>query len=248
MPKGGQLTMDTALVNLDEPSAKEIPDARAGSFVCFSITDTGLGIGADLLPHIFEPFYNTIGLGSGLGLSVIHGIVHQHHGWINVFSREGHGSTFRVYLPALPADTPQASSYTAPVAGSAALGRGERILLVDDEKALRTRAQELLRSSGYEVLAAGSAEEALALFKQENGRFDVLFSDIVLPGENGISLAEQLRRRDSRLLILLVSGYSDHRTRWPAIQEQQFGFLQKPYLAADLLGQLRQELDKRQTS
>jgi len=235
MPNGGHLFISTVRIALDESVAETIPEARVGSFVCLTVADTGVGMSREVLTHIFEPFYSTKGpgKGTGLGLSVVYGIVRQHQGWINAYSREGEGTTFKIYLPAVAGSVAQ--SGLAPVRPAPPKGRGERILLVEDEAVVRNLALRLLSSAGYQVHTASSAAEGVSVFEKEDGRFDLLFSDVVLPGQNGIALADQLCARSPGLAVLLCSGYTDERSRSHTIAEKNIRLLQKPYPAHELL-------------
>lgn len=246
MPSGGRLSISTDVVLLDEQDASVIVDARSGRFAYLAVTDTGVGMSKEVMARIFEPFFSTKGLGkgTGLGLSVIYGIVQQHQGWINVYSQEGQGTTFKLYLPTCAAAVGDSSALAAKPAAPPR-GRGERILLVEDAPDVRNLAVRVLRAAGYEVFIAGKAVEAYIRFKQEGGRFDLLFSDVVLPDQSGIEIAEYLQGQKPDLPVLLCSGYTDERARWTAIEQQRFHFLQKPYPAAELLRIVRAILDGR---
>ena len=245
MPEGGRLTISTTNITLDQPDSSVIPDAYPGKFICLAVSDSGKGMSKDAITHLFEPFFSTRGLGrgTGLGLAVIYGTAKQHNGWINVYSEEGHGSTFKLYLPVHA----QADAAPAP-AGTEMLkhfpkGNGKRILMVEDDLAVLNLGSSLLRNAGYEVCAAATAADALAAFETEPGRFDLLFSDVVLPDQNGIALADTVRSRKPDIPVLLCSGYTDERSRWSSIQEKGFLFLQKPYPIALLLDTVHTILD-----
>jgi CheY-like chemotaxis protein len=244
MPHGGRLSIRTDTVVFDEQDMSVMADARPGCFIYLAVTDTGAGMSREELAHVFEPFYNLpdSGKGTGLGLSVVYGIAQQHQGWIHVYSQQGKGTTFKLYLPACP--TELGGTDLLPVApATPPAGRGERILLVEDELAIRQWATRVLRGAGYEVLTADSAAGALTLFRQEEGRFALLFSDIVLPDQSGLEIAEQVRQQQPGLPVLLCSGYTDEHDRWSAIEQQRFHFLQKPYPCAQLLRRIRAILD-----
>ncbi|MBN2564857.1 MAG: response regulator, partial [Candidatus Eisenbacteria bacterium] len=238
MPEGGKLTVATRNVTLDSMACATIQDAKPGRFVCLSIEDTGSGIERGVIDQIFEPFFSTKGptKGTGLGLAVVYGIVRQHGGWINVYSEPGQGTAFKVYLPSITAGASkdEATLETEPV--QRARGAGQRILLVEDEEAVRELATRALSESGYVVFEAGAAEEALELFRREDGRFDLVFSDVVLPDKSGIRLIEDLLDIRPDLQVLVSSGYTDQKSQWPVIQKKGYRFLQKPYSLVDLLG------------
>jgi len=238
MPEGGKLTVTTRHVVLDSKACATIHDARPGSFVCLSIEDTGSGIERDILDQIFEPFFSTKGptKGTGLGLAVVYGIIRQHGGWINVFSEPNQGTAFKVYLPSIQDTRSASEESTTTDESNVARGAGQRILLVEDEEAVRELASRALKENGYVVFEAGAYEEALELFEREGGNFDLVFSDVVLPDKSGIRLIDDLLSRRPDLQILVSSGYTDQKSQWPVIQEKGFRFLQKPYSLVDLLG------------
>ncbi len=244
MPEGGKLTIKTENVCLDEDYCKDIPESRSGKFVCLSIEDTGVGMDKEIIRHIFEPFFSTkeAGRGTGLGLSAVYGIAKQHEGWINVYSEPGQGSTFKVYLPAVSARPKDEAKET--ISLQQFQGRGERILLVEDEKGVREFAMDMLSGNGYVVFEAASAEEALNIFEREKGNFKLVFSDIVLPGKNGFQLVNELLSQKPKLLVLLSSGYADQKVRWSMIRERGFRFLEKPYSLPDLLRAIREVMEQ----
>ena len=247
MPGGGRLTIRTTTVTLEEQDVAAMPEARPGVFVCLSVSDTGTGMDAETMSHLFEPFFTTKdkGKGSGLGLAVIYGILKQNNGWINVYSRIGQGSTFNLYFPACAGT--QALPGERTVAGeprpASPRGNDECVLLIEDDPAVRKLAATALQGHGYLVLQGESAKEALSLFDLHRDRIDLLFSDVVLPGENGIDLAEHLLAIKPDLPVLLTSGYADERARWSMIQAKGYHFLQKPYPIATLLGAVRNLLN-----
>jgi signal transduction histidine kinase len=235
MPKGGEITLKTEKVTLGESDVKAMPDARAGRFIRFSVTDVGTGMDLKTLEQIFEPFFSTkgTGKGSGLGLSVVYGIVQQHKGWIRVSSRVGQGSVFEVYIPLSNAPAQDSAESQAPF--QAASGKGERILVIEDEAGVRQYAMESLERSGYVVFTASCERETLEVFKREKGDFQVIFSDVVLPDTNGIDLVEQLLKINPKCKVLFSSGYTDQKSRWKIIQELGYPYLQKPYALNKLL-------------
>ncbi len=236
MPEGGRLTLKTKRVRLDDRACASIPDARPGNFACMSIEDTGVGISKETIGQIFEPFFSTKapGKGTGLGLAVAYGIIRQHGGWINVYSEPRHGTVFKVYVPATDAEeSPHDTTDTTPPDFQ---GAGQRILLVEDEEAVRDFAKRALEQSGYVVFPAADADEARCLFENQKGDFALVFSDVVLPDSSGINLIDSLLSVKPGLEVLLSSGYSDHKSQWPTIQEKGYHFLQKPYSLPDLLG------------
>lgn len=242
MPDGGVLTITTEDVTVDEGYCEATPYARAGRFACLSVADTGAGIEKAIIDKIFEPFFTTKqpGAGSGLGLSVAYGIVKQHEGWINVHSEPGVGSSFRLYLPLALAKQTEATE-AVPLERDLR-GNGERILLVEDEQNVRELAERVLCENGYVVFQAASAEEAIEVFDRERGRFHLVFSDVVLPGETGLELVDEVLVRKPDLPVLLSSGYTDDKSQWPTIRERGFRFLEKPYALNDLLRTVREAI------
>ncbi|GMT47725.1 MAG: hypothetical protein IEMM0007_1291 [bacterium] len=244
MPNGGSLTIRTENVLLDEEQSNVILEARPGKFVCLSVEDTGAGMNKKTIQHIFEPFFTTkeAGKGTGLGLSVVYGIVKQHEGWINVSSKSGLGSTFRIYLPASSVKSEDEARKAYPV--QKLQGSGERILLVEDEEGVRGFASEALRGSGYVVIEAVNVQEALDIFEREKGDFHLILSDVVLPDNSGLHLVDQLLSYKPDLQVLLSSGYTDQKSQWPLIREREFRFLQKPYALGDLLQAVKEVIEK----
>jgi PAS domain S-box-containing protein len=229
MPAGGELVL--ACGRDDDP------------WVWFSVADTGHGIPAELHGRIFEPFFTTkeIGQGTGLGLSVVHGIVTSHGGRVEVSSEVGQGSTFRVVLPALGfGPTPVARRDE--VLPEAAPGAGERVLVVEDEEGAREGLEEILEILGYRPVAVASGEEALALAPGDP--FDVLLTDLVLPGVNGADLAGLLSARWSRLAVILMSGYTEDEAMRRGIRAGEVRFLQKPFDMETLARELRSALEE----
>ena len=243
MPEGGTITIRTENVTLGEDDRGVIAEARPGRFVRLSVSDMGTGMSKETLQHIFDPFFTTkgTGKGTGLGLSVVHGIVKQHGGWIKVDSEPGRGSTFEIYLPASSAK-PKRYVPTEQTSLEGLQGGGERILVVEDDPAVREFVRDVLRGNGYTVFEAANATEATAVFEAENGNFHLVFSDMVLPDRNGLQLADQLLSGKPELRVLLCSGYSDEKSRWTAVHERGWRLLQKPYPLAELLRAIREAI------
>jgi two-component system cell cycle sensor histidine kinase/response regulator CckA len=240
MPEGGELGIQTKNVDLHENSCGDIPDARPGKFACLSVTDTGIGMGETTRSRIFEPFFSTKRQqgNAGLGLSVAYGIVKQHKGWIDVHSETGKGTSFKVYLPALIVKDETDSDTKGET--RQAQGSGQRILLVDNEDAVREFVARELDEEGYVVFEAPTAEEALEIFERERGNFHLVLTDIVLPNKNGLQLVDQLRSRRPELPILLSSSHAAEKSRWPAIRKRGFRFLTKPFTSAELFLAIRE--------
>nr|HPJ72181.1 ATP-binding protein [bacterium] len=244
MPAGGRLTVRTENVALDEESSREIRESRPGEFACLTVEDTGTGMSGEIQQRIFEPFFTTKGpeKGTGLGLSTVYGIVKQHGGWVNFYSEPKRGTVFRVYLPTL--STPAAAKARESFPSEYSPGKGERILLVEDNEGILKSQLRILQRAGYVVFGAGTAAEARDLFRREEGNFDLFFTDVVLPDGNGLELVEELRKRVPALRVLLSSGYIDLRENGDRIRELGLPFIEKPYQIRPLLNRIRAELDR----
>lgn len=247
MVNGGTFTMTTRNMIVDKAMCETMPDAQPGKYVCLSVEDTGTGIDEETQKRIFEPFFTTkgVGKGTGLGLSVVYGIVQQHRGWIYLTSEPGRGSRFDIYLPAIQ-DAPGAEE-PENVNIREYMGKGERILVIEDEKEVRKFVQRALEHYDYQAVSAATAREAVELFEKAETPFHLIFSDVVLPDGNGIDLVQNFYSRDPSLKILLSSGYTDHKSQWPIIIEKGFRYLQKPYVLLSLLKTVRTTLDSSDT-
>jgi len=244
MAKGGQLRSVTSAMDVDAAYVEHHPDARAGRTVCLSVADTGSGMDRKTLSRIFEPFFSTkeVGKGTGLGLATVYGIVKQHQGWIEVKSEVGVGTTFDIFLPASHKVAELATEIVS-AAGEVAKGRKEVILLVEDEPLVREWVREVLLQSNYRVLEAGNGNEALKIWDDQNGKIDLLLTDMVMPeGMTGRELAEQLKSRDPLLKVIYSSGYSSEIMGSDA-ELRDSTFLPKPYSAPQLARLIRNCLD-----
>lgn len=241
MPRGGRITIETMERNVDERYARRMREARAGHFVAFRVTDTGTGMSKETLAHVFEPFFTTkdVGKGTGLGLASIYGIVKQHHGWVEVETREGEGTTFTVLLPP-SASTAERSTE----ARSHELVRGhETVLLVEDEEPLRLLVTKVLREAGYTVFAAGTGAEAIEIWNRERASIHLLLSDIMMPeGMSGRELADRILSDEPSLPVMFTSGYPTEALAGDVARSGHC-FLQKPYDSATLARAVRDCLD-----
>jgi signal transduction histidine kinase/CheY-like chemotaxis protein len=242
MPAGGHLRIETRNVAIGEGEYELIEEARPGNFVCISVTDDGHGMDRIELKDVFEPFsgLDKMDGGPGVGLSVARSIVRQHEGWINAYSEPGRGSTFKIYLPGLA--IAQREIREGPALNEAVRGHGERILLVEDEDEICELVALLLAENGYAVTGAADANEAISIFRRENGTFDLLFSDIALPDEDGISLANRLTQIKPDLPVLLTSGYMDAEGQWRIKCDKGYGFVSKPFSTAVMLKEVSEAL------
>jgi CheY-like chemotaxis protein len=241
-PKGGRLLIESSLREVSEAEAKAIPEARSGLFACLSVTDTGCGMDENILQHIFEPFFTTkeVSKGTGLGLATVYGIVKQHRGWVEVSSKVGSGSTFRVLIPAK--DAPEAAEPN-PSVEHVPKGR-ETILLVEDEAAVRAMGSLCLKKLGYRVLEAADGPEAISIWNGRGQEIDLLFSDMVMPnGLTGLDLAHRFTQAKPGLKVIITSGYSVELQGMGVTSEAGFVYLPKPYHMRKLADTVRNSLD-----
>jgi PAS domain S-box-containing protein len=237
MPRGGVLSLTTRRIEIDATHAARNPEAVAGAAIRLSVMDTGTGIAPDKLPRIFEPFFTTkeVGRGTGLGLSAVHGIVKQHHGWIEVRSKVGEGTRFDIFFPPSELAVEEAPS---PVAepGSEVLPE-TTVLLVEDDPRVRSLARDILIRGGYAVLEASDGPSAEAIWTRERDHIGLLCTDMVMPnGLNGRELAALLLESKPDLSVIYCSGYSVEIAAPGFCATDRQVFLQKPYTAAALLG------------
>lgn len=244
MPQGGELYLKTENQVFGTDIRQQMPEGRAGQFVCLTVSDTGIGMNKDTMTRIFEPFFTTKGShkGTGLGLSVVYGIIKQHEGWITVESEPDKGSTFKLFFPTADQETDFNEVDHVPM--DALRGSGERILLVEDEEKVREFTTRAIKKCGYQVFPTRSVKEALDVFETEKGRFDLVFSDVVLADHTGIELAEELLKKKPDVKVLLCSGYMDHKSQWPLIRQKGYAFLQKPYALTELLQLIRDTIQE----
>jgi hypothetical protein len=224
-------------VEWGESDAQAHPEARAGRYVMLAVSDSGMGIDERTRRQIFEPFFTTkgVGQGTGLGLSMIQGIVAQSGGYINVYSEPGHGATFKIYLPALAG----AAAETVRPAAVAALGGTETVLVVEDQAEVREYAVMVLNSYGYRVLQAESAAEALRLCALEGGRIHLVLTDVVMPNLSGRELADRLDKLRPGVKVLFMSGYTGDAIVHQGVLQVDAEFIQKPFSPAALAGKVR---------
>ncbi|MFH2005889.1 MAG: PAS domain S-box protein [bacterium] len=243
MPEGGALTITTENITLDWEACAVIPEASSGRHVRIIVEDSGAGMTQHVQSRIFEPFFSTKGQGkgTGLGLSVVYGIVKQHNGWINVYSEPGQGTAFKIYLPEARRHSSDEHATVAP--RDELRGHEEQVLVVEDDAGVRELATRMLRSSGYRVISAETSTEALEIIEAHPDKIHILFTDVVLPGESGIELADQLVMKLPDLVVVLTSGYTDEKSRALIAEERGYTFLQKPYSIGALLRSLKAALE-----
>jgi PAS domain S-box-containing protein len=242
MPDGGELTIETANVYLDEGYAARHISARAGSFVVVSVSDRGTGMDRETLQHIFEPFYTTkeMGKGTGLGLATVYGIVKQSGGYIWAYSELGEGTIFKIYLPRIDEET---ESVEISAESEKILNRTGTILLVEDEEIVRNLSRKILETCGYTVIEASNGVEALTFCEQPNFEIDLVITDVVMPKMSGRQLAEQLAVLRPGINVLFMSGYTDDAIVRQGIIETGSNFIQKPFTFKAFAAKVKELLD-----
>ncbi len=242
MPGGGKLTIETQIVNIDAQYTWLRPGLSSGEYVLLAVCDNGTGMHPETLLHLFEPFYTTkeVGRGTGLGLSTSYGIVQQNNGDISVYSEQGIGTTFKIYLPRVEADVAP-----DPTIGTSKreLRGHETVLVVEDEAGVRRVIVEMLEQQGYRVLTAENGEAALEVCQKNQCPIQLLITDVIMPRMSGRELANQMVRMLPTLKVLFVSGYTDHAIIHHGVLEPGTHFLQKPFTPESLAGKVREVLD-----
>lgn len=244
MPEGGKLVIGTKNVALGEEFCKSHVGLRAGSYVLLSVSDTGQGMGKEVLQHLFEPFFTTkeVGRGTGLGLAMVYGIVKGHEGYIECESELGKGSIFKIYFPAVEqaVEVEEAEEEERPRGGR------ETILLVDDEESLRDLAKEILSTFGYTVITASDGEGALEIYRREKDKIHLIILDVIMPGMGGMRCLEGLQSIDPEVKVVIATGYTPE-GEGPAkavLEGEAGGYISKPYDMRELLRVVREALDK----
>ena len=242
MPLGGQLTIETSNVSVDETFARTHLGAEPGRYVLMTVTDTGIGMDRATRQRIFEPFFTTKeqGKGTGLGLSTVFGIVKQCRGGVWVYSEPGYGTTFKIYLPETQAELPD-----VPVPLPDDPSGSETILLCEDEEAVRLVAQRILERYGYRVLVATGPMDAARIADAQGQDIDLLLTDVVMPQMSGVALAERITSRWPHIEVLYVSGYTDGTVLAHGVPEHGVSFLQKPFTSEQLTRKLRSVFSQR---
>ncbi|MBD2346637.1 hybrid sensor histidine kinase/response regulator [Anabaena subtropica] len=232
MPKGGILNISAENLLIDENYTKMNLDAKVGSYVVVKVTDTGIGIRSDILDRIFEPFFTTkeLSKGTGLGLSTVLGIIKSHGGFINVYTEEGKGSQFKVYLPAQDTkeSLEEAELELAP-------GNGELILVVDDEVAIRDITKTSLETHNYQAITASDGIEAIAIYAEHRDKISLVLTDMVMPCMDGLTTIRTLQKINPNVKIIATSGLAAHDKVNAAYNMGIQAFLPKPYTANQLL-------------
>ena len=243
MPSGGKLTIETANVELDESYARSHVDVRHGHYVMFSVSDTGVGMTPEVRERIFEPFFTTkeMGKGTGLGLSTTYGIVKQSEGHIWVYSVQGKGTTFKIYLPRVNEPLEEIRKDVL----KEELPRGnETILIVEDEEDVRKLAGKILEKQGYRILESFNGDDALVACERRKSPIHLMLADIIMPGMSGSELAKLLKPLYPEIKILYMSGYTDNAVVRHGVLEKGVNYIQKPFTMEGLARKVREVLDK----
>ena len=239
MPDGGKVIIETGFVILDDNYAKMYSDVRPGRYAMIAVSDTGTGIPAAMLDKVFNPFFTSKGpgKGTGLGLSMVYGFVKQSAGHIMIYSEEGHGTTIKMYLPPATGVLPSAEPIPAP----AVEGGHEIILVVEDDTLVRNYVLTQLHSLGYVTLDAANATEAIAI-AHTGHPFDLLFTDVIMPGMNGRQLADEILKVRPGLRVLFTSGYTENAIIHHGRLDEGVLLLAKPYRKSDMAIMIRKAL------
>ncbi|NLT21560.1 MAG: response regulator, partial [Syntrophorhabdus sp.] len=240
MPKGGTLTIETELAELDGDFVKAHGLGEPGRYALLSVSDTGSGIDEYVKEHIFDPFFTTkaTGKGTGLGLPTVYGIVKQHGGYINVYSEKDMGTTFHIYLPAVSSSVEEEAASVQEMKGG-----GETILIADDDADVRRLMRDVLTKYGYTVIEAVDGEDAIRTYRRHDS-VDLVVIDSVMPGKNGREAYEEMRRAGRDMKVLFMSGHTRDIVLDKGIEEGEFDFLSKPLRPTMLLRMVREILDR----
>jgi two-component system cell cycle sensor histidine kinase/response regulator CckA len=242
MPRGGNLTIETKNVELDEEYGSKHVGVAPGKYVLLAISDTGEGMSEEVRHRVFEPFFTTKekGKGTGLGLSTVYGIVKQSGGNVWIYSEPGRGTTFKVYLPQVESEPRELGEEVVELAPR---GGSETILLVEDEAVVRGLARRILEQAGYSVVEASRGDEALRFCAEHAAEVDLLLTDVVMPEMSGKQLADQLKSQYPELKMMFMSGYTDESIVHHGVLDSSVEFIQKPFTPAALIRKVRDVLD-----
>lgn len=238
----GNITIETKSISINEEYCADHPGFVCGKFMQLIVSDDGCGMNKEILNNLFEPFFTTksMGKGTGLGLSMVYGIVKQNNGFINVYSEPEQGTTFRIYLPLHSADKIELENRDNAQSPS---GRGETILIVEDEISILKLAQKILEAANYCVLTAGNPTKALEIAKEQGGNIHLLVTDVVMPEFNGRELANRMQDHCPNLKVLFMSGYTANVIAHHGILDTGVNFIQKPFSKKEILTHVRNVLD-----
>ncbi|MBJ6752456.1 ATP-binding protein [Geomonas anaerohicana] len=244
MPDGGTLTIETCWQQVDEAYARSQGYGAPGRYACIIVSDSGSGMDRATRDRIFEPFFSTkeVGKGTGLGMSIVYGIVKQHKGFINVYSEPGEGTTFKVYLPEASSGAGADASdpdRAAPVPGT------ETILVAEDDAGVRGLVESLLKKYGYQVVLAMDGNDCVEKFLEHRGRIDLILMDVIMPGKNGKEAFDEIKRIDPAARVLYSSGYTADFMKTRGVFDDNVELIMKPVQPMTLLHKVRELLDRR---
>jgi PAS domain S-box-containing protein len=235
MEDTGKLIIRTKSINIENTESVEIPNANPGKYVVLEVEDNGTGMDKATLDKIFEPFYTTkeVGEGTGMGLSVVHGIIKNHKGWIDVDSQPGYGTVFKIFLPATEDSSKNRKKNNSKI--DKHQGDSDGILVVEDRQDVLKNTAEILEMRNYKTYRACNGEEALDIFEKNKNEINIVISDVVMPGIRGDELADKLKSEKPELNIILCSGYTDNKVDKYKIESKGYQFVRKPYSISELL-------------
>jgi CheY-like chemotaxis protein len=242
MPEGGRLIITTNNVTIRYDGSYEAGDIQPGDYVLLNVSDTGTGIEPGIKDRIFEPFFTTKKdtHGTGLGLSMVHGIVEQHKGHIRCYSKPGVGTAFKIYFPTVQKES---AGDTASTSDMPEIGN-ETILLVDDEIRIRNLAGEMLMLAGYDVMGASDGAEAIEVYRDRQDHISLVILDLIMPGMSGSQCLRELIKINPEVKVLISSGYSGDISTHDVTAAGAHGFITKPYDLRELLTAIRKILDQ----
>jgi two-component system cell cycle sensor histidine kinase/response regulator CckA len=240
MPGGGDLTLKTMNITHHDIRSERFQPKR-GNYVLLTVTDTGAGMDKKTIERVFDPFFTTKGMarGTGLGLASAYGIIKAHGGYIDVESKEGHGTAFSIYLPASEKKVRRVVKTADEI-----LEGTETVLLVDDEEIILKVARDMLEEMGYRVLTASDGKKAIEVYKKNRDEIDIVLLDMIMPGMGGGEIYDRMKESNPGIKVLLSSGYSIDGQATKILQRGCNGFIQKPFNVSELSGKIRRILDK----
>jgi len=241
MPSGGKIFIKTSKFVMDDGFVERNAFGNKGDYALVSFSDTGTGIEKDAINKVFEPFFTTkeVGKGTGLGLAIVYGIVEQHKGYINVFSEQGKGTTFNIYVPLVGIETKTVSGTEEII-----MGGNETILIAEDNEEVRTLTKTILEDKGYKVLDAVDGADAIEVFEHNKDRIDLVVLDVVMPNKNGQEANETIQKIKPGVPVLFTSGYTADIVLGKGVNDSAINYISKPLLPNELLRKVRSIIDK----
>jgi CheY-like chemotaxis protein len=243
MPKGGLLTIETGVQVVDSLFVQANNCGEPGRYAIISVSDTGTGMDEKTRERIFEPFFTTkeVGKGTGLGMAIVYGVIKQHNGFINVYSEPQLGTTFRIYLPLVAKELAAVEELCAP---EPQRGGSETILVAEDDAAVRKLMEEILTSSGYDVILAENGEDAVAKYMQNRDSIKLILMDIIMPKKSGKEAYNEIRQLDPSAKVLYASGYTIDIIQSRDVMDEGAELIMKPVQPIELLRKIREMLDR----